>query len=75
MNVHTIIYRICIAFPMDFLTKICQGGECFNTATVVPGEPFFFGPSFWFSLNSFRSMCRTTLIFLPLDRAMLEQHF
>ena len=43
--------------------------------TVVPGEPFFGGLSFWFSLNIFRSMCRTTLIFLPLDRAMLKQHF
>ena len=40
-----------------------------------PGKFFFFGPSFWISLNIFRSMCRTTLIFLPLDRAMSEQHF
>ena len=40
-----------------------------------PGNLFFGGPSFWFSLNSFRSMCRTTLIFLPLDKAMFEQHF
>ena len=36
---------------------------------------FFLRPSFWISLNIFRSTCRTTLIFLPLDRAMLEQHF
>ena len=43
--------------------------------TVVPREHFFLRPSFWISLNIFRSTCRTTLIFLPLDRAMLEQHF
>ena len=30
---------------------------------------------FWFSWNILRSMCRTTLIFLPLDRTMLDQHF
>ena len=36
---------------------------------------FFSGLSFLISLNIFRSMCRTTLIFLLLDRVMSEQHF
>ena len=32
--------------------------------TVVPGEGFFLGLDFWISLNIFRSMYLTTLIFV-----------
>ena len=60
-------------FAVDNLNIFEYGFQ--TITTVLPGEGFFWGPSFWISLNIFRSMCRTTLIFLPLDRAMSEQHF